>query len=376
MGVIADLPELAPVHEATSAEEREAIWEFRHRVYVEELGRKLGRADEDRPWVHDPEDDKPSTVHLYTRTDDDITGVLRIRHWPPGEIPAKDFETFSMERFPGIETLTTGEIGRLMVRRDERGTLLLVALVSAAYEVGVGRLEGDLVFMNCAPGLVRHYRLIGSRPYDGRLVPTPDGIEVPLVLVASDLGTMQEVGSFLLPLAQRYFGPGGRAPLDTAAFAHLFDTTPEEQLATAWARLEERVQAPESKGAGFLESLSPETRERLSAEGLVMSVPAGQLVTEKGLAQRELFLIVDGLFEAVDGERRLALMEEGDVIGETAFFSAEGRRSASVRALLDGRVVVLRRSLIDRLRTSDPSCAAELLFELARVQADRFVGLS
>jgi CRP-like cAMP-binding protein len=59
------------------------------------------------------------------------------------------------------------------------------------------------------------------------------------------------------------------------------------------------------------------------------------------------------------------------VIGETAFFSTAGRRTASVRAASDGRVVVLRRGDVDRMRQTDPACAAELLFELARVQADR-----
>lgn len=364
------MPGLVPVHEAESADERKAIWEFRYGIYVEELGRKLGRAQDESPWVHDAEDDKPSTVHLYTRDDERITGVVRLRDWPPGRIPAKDFELCSMERFPGIERLHTGEIGRLMVRRSERGTQLLVALVSAAYELGAGRLGTELAFMNCAPGLVRYYRLLGARPYDGRLVPTPDGIEVPLVLVLSDLATMRDVGSFLLPLAERHFGPGGRPVLDTEPFAHLFASPPEARLADAWAELEERLHG--SDDGGFLAALTDETREKLSTKGLVMDVPAGKLVTEKGLAQRELFVIADGLFEAVDGDRRLALMERGDVIGETAFFSSTGRRTASVRALTDGRVIALRRNLVDKLRAEDPECAAELLFELARVQANRF----
>jgi CRP-like cAMP-binding protein len=105
-------------------------------------------------------------------------------------------------------------------------------------------------------------------------------------------------------------------------------------------------------------------------EGLLLTVSAGELLTEKGLVQREMFVIVDGLFEILDGERRIALLAAGEVVGEYAFFSTAGQRSASVRAAADGRVVVLRRRFIDGLRKT---CAAELLFALARLLADRSV---
>ncbi len=373
MNAVATLPGLAPVYEATTAAELEQLWDFRHRVYVEELGRKLGRdVDGGKAWVHDAEDDRPYTLHLFTRDDDGVTGVLRIRHWRPGEVPAKDFDLFTMERFPEIDRLTTAELGRLMVRRSERGTLLLGALLSAAFELGCDRLGVDLAFLNCASGLVRHYRRLGARPYNGRLVATPDGIEVPMVIVLSDLAALDQVGSFLLSIAERFFRSNERATLDVSRFAHLFeakDMAFELDPAEAWKSFEERLLA--GRTDSFIQALSRDTRERLSAQGMLLSVPAGELLTEKGLTQRELFVIVDGVFEVVDGDRRLRLLDEGDVIGETAFFSTEGRRTASVRAASDGRVVVLRRADIDRMRQTDPASAAELLFELARVQADR-----
>jgi hypothetical protein len=365
---------MEPVYEATTIAELEAIWEFRYRVYVEELHRKLGRDEQGRAWVHDPEDDQPYTMHLYTRDADGITGVMRERHWAPGEVPPKDFATFSMECFPGVQELTTGELGRLMVRPSERGTLLLVSLISAAYDLGAGRLHGDLAFLNCAPGLVSLYRRVGARPYDGRLVTTPDGIEVPMVMVMSDVAFFEQVRSFLVPLARRHFGPDGRPRLDAGRFAQLFEAADlpfDVDPAAVWERFEERLER--GGPPGFLDMLTPETLRTLAAEGLLLSVPAGELLTEKGLVQREMFVIVEGLFEIVDGERSIALLEAGDVVGEHAFFSTEGRRSASVRAAAGGRVVVLRRRFVDGLRGSDPACAAELLFALARVLADRSV---
>jgi Cyclic nucleotide-binding domain/Acetyltransferase (GNAT) domain len=364
---------LEPVHVAQSPAEREAIYRFRYTVYVEELGRKLGNADHERRWVYDPEDDQPYTTLLYTATDDVITGTVRLRHWKPGEVPQKDFDAFSMEKFPGLDRLGTAEMGRLMVRADARGQLLLAALVAHGYEMAVQEWGTRLAFANCATGLVRHYGRLGLRPYAGRLVPTPDGIEVPLVMVVSDLAHFEQVGSYLSLLVPRHFGPGALEPVDATAYAPLFDPAamPVEVEADAvWSRVREELGLIEGQ-ASFLAQLSPATVELLSGKGFLLTVPAGELLTEKGLGQRELFVVLDGAFEAFDGERTLRLMTSGDVIGEIAFFHTSGKRTASVRALSDGQVLVVRRRFVDELIESDPAAAAEILMQLARVLADR-----
>ena len=121
----------------------------------------------------------------------------------------------------------------------------------------------------------------------------------------------------------------------------------------------------------MIEALSEHTVRKLSDQGFLMNVPAGSLLTEKGLTQREIFVILDGVFEVHDGDRRIALVGPGGVIGEIGFFGTSGRRIASVTAASDGQVLALRRRFVDELIKSDPASAAEILFELARVLADR-----
>ena len=120
-----------------------------------------------------------------------------------------------------------------------------------------------------------------------------------------------------------------------------------------------------------LGAFSPELLDRLAAEGMLLRLAAGELLTEKGLGQRELFVVMDGLFAASDGDRLLRMLGPGDLIGEVAHFSTAGRRTASVRAVGDGRVFVLRESALKRLRRSDPAAAAEVTTHFARVLADR-----
>ena len=363
-----------PVYVAETEAEREAVFSFRYSVYGAELGRKLGNADHGRYRVHDDEDDKPYTILLYT--DDgagQLTSTARLRHWEPGQVPAKEWEAFSMERFDGLDQMSTSEIGRLMIEPGRRGQLGLVSIVCAVYQLYAGEMPADVGFINCAAGLVRHYRLLGFRTYAGRLVPTADGIEVPLVLIPSDRAYLDQVGSFVAPFADVFYGPGKRVLVDVGRWSRLLDADSAPvrfDPAAVWERVA-RLRRAEAERPSMLEALSEDTVRKLTSKGFLMEVPAGQLLTEKGLTQREIFVILDGAFDVHDGERRLCVLGQGDVIGEIGFFRSSGRRAASVTAASDGQVLVLRRHFIDELMKNDPACAAEVLFELARVLADR-----
>ena len=371
-------PELAaalePVYIAQTMEEREAVFAFRYTVYAAELGRKLGNADHGLRMLHDEEDDRPYTTLLYTKDDAGrLTGTIRVRHWESGQVPEKDWAAFSMERFYGLDKLRTAEIGRLMVERGQRGQLGMLSMACAVYQLCAGELAIDCAFINCATGLVKHYRLLGFRTYAGRMVPTADGIEVPLLLIPSDRVYLEQTGALIAPFADVFYGPGKREAVDIERWTQLLDADSAPvrfDQAAVWERVN-RLRQTETEHASMLEALSEDTVRKLTGKGFLMDVPAGQLLTEKGLTQREIFVILEGVFEVHDGERRLSVLGQGDVIGEIGFFRSTGRRSASVTAASAGQVLVLRRRFIDELMKNDPACAAEVLFELARVLADR-----
>jgi signal-transduction protein with cAMP-binding, CBS, and nucleotidyltransferase domain len=175
------------------------------------------------------------------------------------------------------------------------------------------------------------------------------------------------------PFADVFYGPGKHEPVDIGRWARLLDADSAPvrfDPAAVWDRVS-RLREAADDHRSMLEALSEDTVRKLSDKGFLMDVAAGQLLTEKGLTQREIFVILDGAFEVHDGDRRLALLGPGEVIGEIGFFGTSGRRIASVTAASDGQVLALRRRFIDELMKSDPACAAEILFELARVLADR-----
>src|SRR5665213_76010 len=82
------LTQLKPVKRAATAAEREAVYRFRYRIYVDELGREIGGVDHAGRRVCDDEDERPHSHHFYVGTPERIEGIVRLRVWEPGAMPA------------------------------------------------------------------------------------------------------------------------------------------------------------------------------------------------------------------------------------------------------------------------------------------------
>ncbi len=98
---------------------------------------------------------------------------------------------------------------------------------------------------------------------------------------------------------------------------------------------------------------------KLQQAGSALSFGAGQVLIESGKPGTGLYVVVDGrlVVEAPDGTRELG---PGSVVGERALLSADGMRSARVRALTAGMVVAVDRAEVDRLCAEDPAFAERL----------------
>jgi len=371
------LTRLETVHKAETAAEREAIYRFRYQIYIEELKYNY-EADHERKWLKQAEDEQPWTTLLYTGSPDDISSTVRVQAWKPGEVPPAVFALTSMERFPGIERLGVSHIGRMMIRRSLRGKLVLPSLLAGGYEFLVGEKGADLAFLDCVPGIVRHYRQLGARPYGGRLIDLGYSPGIPLVIVLSDYAHLKRSGSIVAPLVKKYFGPGKRAPLDLEPYRHLFDSEQvpvEFDPEKVWAALQDRLLAGDEAIPTFVDALSPGALFHLSESGYLLDVKAGDLITRAGIGQREMFVILEGACEVEGASKRIALLEKGDLFGEIAFFSESGERTATVRALSDCKLLVLRQKFLDELTTNDPEAACQILLNVSRIMAERMGGM-
>jgi hypothetical protein len=371
---------LEKVHRAETLEEREAIYRFRYHIYVEELEKGFLEVDHERKMIHDDEDRSPGSVLFYTQSKGEVTGTVRAVIWQPGQVPDDIQKRFSFHLFPQIDQLVTCETSRLLIDRSVRGTLILPALSRAMYEHMIEQ-EVSLVFAYCAPGLVRAYRKLGYRPYSGELVCNQDGVRVPLVGVLSDLDYLQRVGSPVVPLVKQYFGPGKREPLDLRPYRQVLEPGPlpfEVEPEVVWNHLQEQLlneHDDEYRAKTLLDTLPDEAIRTLAGKGFIMDVPADRTVVRQDLIEKEMFFILEGAFVVEAGDTVLAHLHRGDVFGEIALLVDEGRRTATIRSLTEGRVLVLRRRFLEELMRDDPALSSRILFNLSRILAERMAGM-
>ena len=373
------MPESETVSVATTQEQREAIYHFRYQVYVEELKRDYPDADHERKWLRDEVDEHDYTVNLYMGPIDQIVGVARLLIWPAGQIPGNYHRLFSMEIFPGIDDLVTSEIGRLMIRPTARGKMVFPTLINAMYEHLVQR-GSQLCFLYCVPGLVKHYRRnLGTRPYDGRLIQAGSSVGIPMVIVVSDSDHFAQTGAIVSELSKKHFDTGKRPRLDVSRFSGILDGDAlpiKLDEAEVWDQFQNQLFEDASSVPTFLSSLSSQAVRTLTTSGFILNLSTGDLVAKSGTEEREVYVILDGLFEVIAQDQRLAILEKGDLFGEIAFFTEAGQRSASVRAMSNGQVLVLRRNFLKELTHSDPEAGFQILSNMGRVMAQRIMNLN
>jgi CRP-like cAMP-binding protein/predicted GNAT family N-acyltransferase len=362
---------------AQTKKEWEAIYRLRYQIYVEELKRDYPEVDHKRKWLKDEDDESQYAICFYTGTIDNMTGTQRLLNWPPGKCPKKYFDLFSLELFSGIENLRTVELGRLMITETARGQLIFPSLMYAMYEYLV-KERVDLAFLYCVPGLIRHYRKIGARPYSGNLIEAGSSTGIPLVIVPSDYEYFNSAGSLLWPLAKNFLASGFGKKLDTRHFDRLFegdDVPVKLEPELVWSEVQRHL-VDQKSTQDFIDLLPADSLRQLTESGFILELSPGDIVAKEGTEEKEIYVILEGVFEVTDQGHRLSTLEKGDLFGEIAFFNETGKRSASVRAISKGELLVLRRNFLKELTSSNPEAGFQILVNMGQIMSQRIINLT
>jgi CRP-like cAMP-binding protein len=106
--------------------------------------------------------------------------------------------------------------------------------------------------------------------------------------------------------------------------------------------------------------MNPDDLRLLETVGSEARIAAGQVLIEPGQRGSGLFVVLEGnlVVEAPEGTRELG---PGALVGERALFSAEGTRTARVRAIGEVRVLAIDRVDVERLCAADAELQARLV---------------
>ena len=108
----------------------------------------------------------------------------------------------------------------------------------------------------------------------------------------------------------------------------------------------------------------PNDLQLLASIAEYVSFERGQLICEEGRRGYECFVIASGEAEVLVNGQRVAVLGDGDVVGEMALADG-GPRTASVVALTDVEAFSIDQRRFDPLLESAPAVARALLSQLS-----------
>ena len=143
---------------ARTDDEKRAIYEFRYRIYIEEMGKPYSHADHTLKQLKDELDDQATL--LYSTRNGEITGTLRI-NWGEDVSAFKAFaESCALANFRDFPADSLSFCSRLMVHQARRSSAVAAALSTAAYLRGRSR-STQFNFIHCAPRLSNFFERLG-----------------------------------------------------------------------------------------------------------------------------------------------------------------------------------------------------------------------
>lgn len=182
-------------------DERRSVYEFRYRIYVEEMHRPQAYADHASRQIVDPFDETAVVVAAFDGPR--IVGTQRLNVGSQSDF-GEYADFYNMRAFGSYWPHQLSMSSRLMVDPDYRRTMVPMQLAINCYKLALD--EGSRFdFMDCNDHLIGYFKKLGFRQLFARFTHPEYGKVTPMVLAGWDSGHLDCVRSPLrkhLPRSQ------------------------------------------------------------------------------------------------------------------------------------------------------------------------------
>ncbi len=188
-----------PVRIASSHEELFAIFRLRYEVYVEQQGKSLPTADRTLRIVRDHLDDVATNFYVGSDQGEIVAcGRATIGVWPQVcDVP------FSLPAFRGFQREDFYYISKVMLNPRFRSRSAIPSIFIAMYRDGRVR-NVPFGIAHCNPKLVPIYNRFGWRRFGLEFIDPSAGPQVPILIVAPDIGYLRRRKSVLVQTAEEF----------------------------------------------------------------------------------------------------------------------------------------------------------------------------
>jgi hypothetical protein len=362
------MPENIHIAIAETEDEKRAVYRFRYRIYVEEMGKYRSVADHAQRMFYEPVDAQSRII--YATENGEVVATARATWGGDAPLPQRMIEQYQLAPFLTEVPETAISVGeRGMVVPRLRGTDLFLRLIGESLRFA-NEHRIQLCFGDCEPHLLNLYLGLGQRTYSKRNVNSAEaGYLIPIVFVPEDVVYLRRINSPLLEYV-RDFGRDARIPPCVERLTAAGTAVMSRRLvgsADYWGEVHGALSGLEGTRPTALDGMSEAEAACALDKSNIIECRAGDRLLKKGGVARNLFVVLDGTVEVRDGETPLAVFGPGDVFGEMAFL-LERPRSQDVYAVTDGvRVLSLSEATLRQMIKSDPSVAAHLLLNISKM---------
>jgi predicted GNAT family N-acyltransferase len=356
---------------AESEADHEAIYRLRYDVYVEEMGYAFPGVDHVGRRLAEPFRDR--TRLLMAEEDGKLVGTVQFNWGAECGFTDQERHVYRLSDFiavVGDEDIMIGS--RFMTRPSHRDSDLPAQLLDRMFAFA---LDNDvrLLFGDCRPHLINNYLRLGFRTYAKTWNDPHAGMLAPLVFVIDDVAYLERIKSRLAPLF-RAKRPGAPDEIVAKLVDLLPKATPVRLLSNPagssdWMSLQDTLVEDE---VSIFHGMEPAEVARLIEMSPVINCASGDRIVGQDLAERSVFVVLDGAVEVMRDGKSVALMTRGAVFGEIAFLLGVDR-TADVVAVGDTRVIALRERALNELIASESKLAARFLLNLARIACLKLV---
>jgi CRP-like cAMP-binding protein/predicted GNAT family N-acyltransferase len=355
---------------AETEADHEAIYRLRYDVYVEEMGYAFPGVDHGGRRLAEPLA-RPTRL-LMAEEEGALVGTLQF-NWG-SECPFTDDERriYRLSDFIAmVGDESTMIASRFMTRPNHRDSDLPARMLDRMFEFALDN-DVQLLFADCRPHLINNYLRLGFRTFAKTYNDPTVGMLAPLVFVIDDVAHLERIRSRLVPLfkAKR----PGQPEAVSRILSLLPQATPVQLLSHPagspdWTGLQSTLAEDE---ISIFHGMEPEEVARLIEMSPVIKCAPGDRIVSQDLAERSVFVVLEGAVEIVRDSRLVALMTRGSVFGEIAFLLGVDR-TADVVAVGDTTVIALRERALNELIASESKLAARFLLNLARIACLKLV---
>lgn len=354
------------IAQATTDADKEKVFAFRYRTYVEELGLTLPSADHTRRRLWDPLDE--IAVSHVVLDNEQVVGSLRIVFLADMPDPSPLVNKFALG--PAIEAMGKAAIcttSRFIIDPRLRHSLAIFRLMEAGYVQGVER-GVRLNYGDCSPHLLPFYEQLGYRRYTKAYNDSEFGFKFPILMLGHDCKRLEKVRSPLIRVARRYpDDPNARTWFERTYPKYLtIESATFLEEGMFFNRLCDRLTNNPLQHLKILHGLERAEADRFLSKATVIQASPGDYIVRQGEPGDALFVLLAGLVEVMRGDAQdepKAILRAGDMFGELSLASRQ-LRTSNVRAKTCCEILVLSSDIFSHFQSTEPASSAKVLRNL------------